>query len=199
MIITRSVLRSSLPPHLPFPRMPMYGIIGIGARMLTGIEAIMQVGNDTHRGALALVHKDAHSAGVLELIDLYNTDVGAFVPPAAPAMVVTNPPWGLRIGGGGRERHEEVEWTERDWAERGESAATTGDVGGGWGQETFGDDMGSSRGDPSADDLEQTWKALGSFLRRECEETPVAILRCVHDTPGHICWLMMMAERKQMS
>ena len=46
------------------------------------------VGNDTHRGALALVHKDAHSAGVLHLLDLYNTDVGDFVPPAPPALVV---------------------------------------------------------------------------------------------------------------
>jgi hypothetical protein len=33
-----------------------------------------------------------------------------------------------------------------------------------------------SRGDPSAGELEATWKALGSFLRRECEETPVCIL-----------------------
>lgn len=135
------------------------------------------MGNDTHRGALALVHKDAHSAGVLELLDLYNTDVGDFVPPSAPAMVVTNPPWGLRIGGGGRERHEEVESTGNGWVERDDAAATAGDVGTGLDQGSFGDDMGSSRGDPSADDLEHTWKALGSFLRRECEETPVAILR----------------------
>ena len=151
-----------------------------------------QVGNDTHRGALALVHKDAHSAGVLELLDLYNTDVGDFVPPSAPAMVVTNPPWGLRIGGGGRERREEVESTGSDWAGRDEGAAAAGDVGG-WGatgldQGGFGDDVGGSRGDPSADELEQTWKALGSFLRRECEETPVAILRYSRFTIDDDAW-----------
>jgi 23S rRNA G2445 N2-methylase RlmL len=36
-----------------------------------------------------------------------NQDIAAFDPPHAPSLVITNPPWGLRISGS-----DDVEWPE---------------------------------------------------------------------------------------
>jgi len=50
-----------------------------------------------HEGALTLAEKDAHEAGVGESIKLYFNDISHFRPLSPPSLLVTNPPWGLRL------------------------------------------------------------------------------------------------------
>jgi len=54
-------------------------------------------GNDRHEGALAIAHASARAAGVAAQIRFAQGDAAAFVPPAPPAVVVSNPPWGERL------------------------------------------------------------------------------------------------------
>lgn len=55
--------------------------------------------SDWHEGALSLAFDDATRAGVVDFIEFYNEDVAAYVPPTKPGMIVTNPPWDMRLGG----------------------------------------------------------------------------------------------------
>ncbi|CAM9720570.1 unnamed protein product [Chrysoparadoxa australica] len=53
--------------------------------------------NDWHNGALQLAYENAEDAGVLDAITLYNDDVRELALPVTPDLVVTNPPWEMRL------------------------------------------------------------------------------------------------------
>ena len=55
-------------------------------------------GADHHDGALALARRGAQAAGVDALLRLERSDARAFEPTVTPQIVVTNPPYGKRIG-----------------------------------------------------------------------------------------------------
>lgn len=55
-------------------------------------------GADHHDGALSLAARGAHEAGVQALVRFVKSDARDFEPTTAPALVVTNPPYGQRIG-----------------------------------------------------------------------------------------------------
>jgi len=121
------------------------------SRVRADLHNLRLVGNDTHEGALALVHKDAHAAGVEHLLELYHLDIKDFVPPTRPNMILTNPPWGLRIGG---EASEE----DGEWVDDMPSGPISDDI------------------PPPTPQMEAAWSDLGNFLRRECASTEVNIL-----------------------
>jgi putative N6-adenine-specific DNA methylase len=77
------------------------------------------LGADRHGGALEIATKSLSLAGLSGRVQLTNADLKAYRPEVPPELVITNPPYGHRIG--------------TDIA-----------------------------------DLEETWKDLGDFLRREC-------------------------------
>ena len=53
--------------------------------------------NDIHSGALSLALKDAHAAGVEELIAFNQDNINRYQPPSKPDIILTNPPWNLRL------------------------------------------------------------------------------------------------------
>jgi putative N6-adenine-specific DNA methylase len=55
--------------------------------------------NDIHRGAIELAIRGAGEARVHRMIDFSNQDVAIYAPPAPPDLVVTNPPWDIRLEG----------------------------------------------------------------------------------------------------
>lgn len=55
-------------------------------------------GNDAHPGALALARKAAGRAEIEHLMDLTEGDITAYTPADSPTLVVTNPPYGARLG-----------------------------------------------------------------------------------------------------
>ncbi|MCB9670262.1 MAG: RNA methyltransferase [Alphaproteobacteria bacterium] len=57
-------------------------------------------GNDLHPGSLGLARKAAGRAEVSHLLALTEGDITAFAPPQPVPFVVTNPPYGARIGEG---------------------------------------------------------------------------------------------------
>lgn len=57
-------------------------------------------GADRHAGALALAAEGARAAGVHEHVRFTQSDVHRLEPEASPALVVTNPPYGERLGEG---------------------------------------------------------------------------------------------------
>ncbi len=57
-------------------------------------------GADRHSGALDLAKEGAQAAGVAHLVRFTRADVHRFVPDQPPAIIVTNPPYGERIGEG---------------------------------------------------------------------------------------------------
>ena len=60
------------------------------------------IGSDRHRGSVASSLRNAERAGVAELTNFERLDVSAVRPPSGSTagVVVTNPPYGARIGGG---------------------------------------------------------------------------------------------------
>jgi len=62
-----------------------------------GERSVFIGANDRHGGALKLARRDAQAAGVLDAIRFSHGDVETYRPERTPALVVTNPPWGLRL------------------------------------------------------------------------------------------------------
>lgn len=58
------------------------------------------LGTDHHPGAVGIAKASAKAAGMAELVEFGVADATDFVPPFEPALVVTNPPWGERMGEG---------------------------------------------------------------------------------------------------
>jgi SAM-dependent methyltransferase len=83
-------------------------------------------GADRHGGALELARRGAQDAGVGALVRFTHAELLRFVPKVAPSIVVTNPPYGLRLADG--------------------------------------------------EDLEQSWRDLGSFLHQRCRGATAWIL-----------------------
>lgn len=63
-------------------------------------------GNDRHPGALAIAHKALAGAGLGNDVHLTEGDAHDYVPPFTPGLVVTNPPYGERVGGSPAELEE---------------------------------------------------------------------------------------------
>jgi 23S rRNA G2445 N2-methylase RlmL len=132
------------------------------------------IGNDIHPGAVTLAGQGSETARVAGMIDVFRNDcemfnitassAGAKISPDAPRLVVTNPPWGKRIGAG-------------EPADR--RRAGPGD----YDDDYDGDDDGFDRdttvasSDVSAEEaLEQVWNSLGVFLKRECPDSSAFVL-----------------------
>jgi 23S rRNA (guanine2445-N2)-methyltransferase len=58
------------------------------------------LGVDRHDGAIGIAKTSAQAAGLGELVEFRVADAASFEPPFEPALVVTNPPWGERVGEG---------------------------------------------------------------------------------------------------
>ncbi|MBL8841150.1 MAG: RNA methyltransferase [Planctomycetes bacterium] len=58
------------------------------------------VGADRHEGAIALAKRSAREAQVEGLVAFTHASLDDFTPPPPPFTLVTNPPWGERIGEG---------------------------------------------------------------------------------------------------
>jgi putative N6-adenine-specific DNA methylase len=71
-------------------------------------------GADRHEGALSLAHRSVRAAQVEGLVKLVHADLKSFTPSTPPPRftLVTNPPWGERLGEG--------EDLERSWDDLGE-------------------------------------------------------------------------------
>ncbi len=69
------------------------------------------LGADRHAGAVSLARLAAEAAGVADLVRFEQADIADFRPPAAPAAVFVNPPYGERLGEG--------EDLERSWVQLG--------------------------------------------------------------------------------
>ena len=133
------------------------------------------LGNDIHPGAVTLAGQGAETARVGGMISVYRNNCEIFslksmnIDSASPRIVVTNPPWGKRLGGEtgpprGRDRRE-----------------ADNDDGKEFGNE-FGDDVydrdttPESEGMSPEEALEQVWNSLGVFLKRECPDTSAFVL-----------------------
>jgi 23S rRNA G2445 N2-methylase RlmL len=57
-------------------------------------------GNDVHGGAISIARDSAERAEVADAIRFTTTDVADFHPDPSPALVVVNPPYGVRLGEG---------------------------------------------------------------------------------------------------
>jgi putative N6-adenine-specific DNA methylase len=68
-------------------------------RRLTASPVIQASDRDT--GAIAAARDNAARAGVSQAIEFSNRAVSAIEPPKGPGWVVTNPPYGLRLGDAG--------------------------------------------------------------------------------------------------
>lgn len=55
-------------------------------------------GNDVHSGALGLALRDVQAAGVHPMVRLHHGECGSWRLPRPPPLVVSNPPWGQRLG-----------------------------------------------------------------------------------------------------
>ena len=75
--------------------------------------------NEVHPGALALARRSAAAAGVEALIDFSHGCCSGYVPPHAPSLVVSNPPWGGRLDADGAADSWAVlgEWLKREGRE----------------------------------------------------------------------------------
>lgn len=66
-------------------------------------------GHDVHPSAVAIADKTLRRAEVDHAVTLTEGPVSAYVPPQPPSVVVTNPPYGVRLGAG-----EDLSGTYRD-------------------------------------------------------------------------------------
>jgi len=70
------------------------------ARAAAGAENLPQLcGNDRHPGAIGIAKQAIVAAGLGGKIQLTLGDARDYVPPFAPGLVVTNPPYGMRLEG----------------------------------------------------------------------------------------------------
>ena len=99
-----------------------------------------------HEGALALAEEDARAAGLGDAIAFECGECQDFAPPARPSMVVTNPPWGLRLLG--------PDAGDRRPGRGGSRSAEEGDE----------------------EAVRAPWTQLGGFLRRECPGADAFVL-----------------------
>jgi putative N6-adenine-specific DNA methylase len=63
-------------------------------------NAVMMAGCDAHPGAVAIARRSIADAQLTAHVDVVHSEVSRFEPKTAPRFVVTNPPYGDRIGEG---------------------------------------------------------------------------------------------------
>jgi 23S rRNA G2445 N2-methylase RlmL len=101
---------------------------------------------------VSLAASAAAAAGVAPLLRLTQAPVSTWRPVATPTLVVTNPPWGLRLMGAAGD----------DSSSSGRGAdSRSGSRDRDWGRDREG------RGGQVAE-LEGVWRDLGDWLKREC-------------------------------
>jgi len=105
------------------------------------------MGNDVHEGAFSLALRDTRRMGALDCVSLHNGDAAEWVPHQVPDLVVTNPPWGLRLTGG---------FGSND--SRGGAVSPIG------------------LEPKSEGELETAWRALSTFLRAQCPDRDAYVL-----------------------
>ena len=144
----------------------------------TGVEAW---GNDVHEGALSLALRDVQAAGVSRSVRLHRGDCLQWVLPRRPALVVANPPWGQRLGGGRGDGatsfaadssgassagDESLDWwnDEASAAEQARAAARRGGR----------DEQQQQQREAAA--LAGTWYDLSTFLKQQCPGTSAYLL-----------------------
>ena len=99
----------------PFERWPgfnrkLWGELRTEARdRALGEPPCRIMAGDHHAGAISLAHQDVSRARVDTMISITAADVEQYAPPATPAVVLTNPPWGERL----------VEEAEASWRKLG--------------------------------------------------------------------------------
>jgi putative N6-adenine-specific DNA methylase len=63
------------------------------------LEGVRHYGRDRDPGAIRMSRENAKRAGVLDLVDFTEADIDRLAPPAgSPGLVITNPPYGARVG-----------------------------------------------------------------------------------------------------
>lgn len=135
---------------------------GAAARARVAWQGGALLGNDLERRALDLAVRDAGRAGVAHMIEWSCGPASAWTPPVRPTLVITNPPWGRRLGGTGADgRSVRLSSSPRRpssaaYQEEGE-LDWDGDGGSGGGAEAA-----ESAGE---EDLAAAWADLGAFLR----------------------------------
>jgi 23S rRNA G2445 N2-methylase RlmL len=81
--------------------------------------AVRVVGSDVDPAAVETARENARRAGVEDLVELSVEDVYAGAPGSVEAgrrLVVSNPPYGKRLGGGGTAAYERLAAAQRGWA-----------------------------------------------------------------------------------
>ncbi|PSC76859.1 DNA methylase [Micractinium conductrix] len=161
----------------------------------TGVEAW---GNDVHEGALSLALRDVQAAGVSRSVRLHRGDCLQWVLPRRPALVVANPPWGQRLGGGRGDGatsfaadssgassagDESLDWwnDEASAAEQARAAARRGGR----------DEQQQQQREAAA--LAGTWYDLSTFLKQQCPGTSAYLLS---GNPEASTGLRMKASRR---
>lgn len=92
------------PRDYAFSAWPGIDLRGWNAAVDAAREAILPaapapiLGSDRDEGAVAAAAANANRAGVAEDLDLRVLPVSAIEPPAGPGWLVTNPPYGVRVG-----------------------------------------------------------------------------------------------------
>lgn len=107
-------------------------------------------GNDVHGGALSLAVAGLSTARLDRMVVLNQGDAATYTPPGGVGVVLSNPPWGRRLGRGAGDA----------------SPADPRSAGAGGGA------SGAGGGDGDAD----PWGALGTFLRRQAGGATATLL-----------------------
>ncbi|CEG00779.1 DNA methylase, N-6 adenine-specific, conserved site [Ostreococcus tauri] len=137
------------------------------------------IGNDIHPGAVTLAGQGAETARVSGMVEIFRNNCETFrlpskIDPEARRVIVTNPPWGKRIGAGG------------------DAEGDDGYAGDG---EFDRDTTVNSNGVSAEEALEQCWNSLGVFLKRECPDTSAFVLS---GNPAVSRAIRMRASRKHV-
>jgi putative N6-adenine-specific DNA methylase len=72
---------------------------GAGVKPPLRVERMQIQASDRDAGAVRIAQANAARAGMLEAIDFSQRALSAVEPPPGPGWVITNPPYGLRVGG----------------------------------------------------------------------------------------------------
>jgi putative N6-adenine-specific DNA methylase len=75
---------------------------------------VLLLGNDIHSGALDLAAENIQRAGVQSIVRLHQGDIAAYTLDTPPHMVMTNPPWGQRLLGGGEDGEDHARYGPPD-------------------------------------------------------------------------------------
>ena len=162
--------------------------IGAEARAASSVAPII-LGNDIHPGAVTLAGQGADTARVGGMINVYRNNCEMFslksmnIHSASPRIVVTNPPWGKRIGGDAPIRGKDRRDDDDEYDDGNE----------------FGDDVYDrdttpvDNGMSPEEALEQVWNSLGVFLKRECPDSSAFVLS---GNPAVSRAIRMRASRK---